>query len=163
MVDHNTAVSMAQHLAARSRKHQDVLQNHQRPMPTAPMLSRVGRLWSIGRSKAGGMLMLRIAALLTSIVVQVWTNDASALNYGTMVACLMSLDKAGFIRAMGWSCTLAVVETLWWEIMWGMMREVGRHLGNNIQDDLIRRVAAKNMYRLTVHFCCESVLHLVYS
>jgi hypothetical protein len=46
-----------------------------------------------------------------------------------------------FVRA-GWSCTLAVIETFWWEVMWGMMREVGRHLGKNIQADLISRVRA---------------------
>ena len=45
------------------------------------------------------MLALRISALLSSILVQVWVNDVSALNYGEMVACLMSLDKQRFIRA----------------------------------------------------------------
>ena len=108
-------------------------------------------------------------------VEQVWTNDASARNYGTMVACLMRLDKQAFIRAMGWSCTLAVIETFWWEVMWGMMREVcaaqlsllfqppanlhlarsiyarcatqvGRHLGKNIQADLISRVSKDNLF-----------------
>jgi hypothetical protein len=51
------------------------------------------------------MLALRAGALMSSILVQVWTNDASARNYGTMVACLMRLDKQAFIRAMGtkWS------------------------------------------------------------
>ena len=82
-------------------------------------------------------LALRIAALLSSILVQVWVNDVSALNYGEMVACLMSLDKQRFIRALRWSFTLAVIETFWWEVMWGMMREVGRHIGRNIQDDLL--------------------------
>ena len=51
------------------------------------------------------MLAVRIGALLSSIGVQVWTNDASARNYGAMVACLMRLDKTGFINAMAWSCT----------------------------------------------------------
>ena len=36
----------------------------------------------------------------------------------------MRLDKQAFIRAMGWSFTLATIETFWWEVMWGMMREV---------------------------------------
>jgi len=92
------------------------------------------------------MLAVRIGALLTSIGVQVWTNDASARNYGAMVACLMRLDKTGFINAMAWSCTLAVIETFWWEVMWGMMREVGRHIGKNIQSDLISRVSQNNLF-----------------
>ena len=89
MVDPGTAASMALHLAARSEKHQDL--RNKRPIPTGPMMSRLGRLWLIGRSRDGGMLTLRIAALLTSIVVQVLTALMFWIALHELFICIVYL------------------------------------------------------------------------